>query len=80
MNKIKEYIQKIKENYYDSTIKLVMNIKCNITENTVQDILNKFDNDIISIDRKKLLLKFIIDRRNKIVEIYNLSEEVINCE
>ena len=75
-----ELLKKIKENYYDSTIKLVMNIKCNITENAVQDILDKFDNDIISIDRKKLLLKFIIDRRNKIVEIYNLSEEVINCE
>ncbi len=57
-----------------------MNIKRNITENAVQDILDKFDNDIISIDRKKLLLKFIIDRRNKIVEIYNLSVEVINCE
>ena len=57
-----------------------MNIKRNITENAVQDMLDKFDNDIISIDRKKLLLKFIIDRRNKIVEIYNLSVEVINCE
>ena len=32
------------------------------------------DDDIISKKMKDLLLKFILDRRNKILEIYNMED------
>ena len=34
----------------------------------------------ISDERKKLLLKFIMDRKNKIIEIYAIDEEMIENE
>ena len=39
-------------------------------------ILNEFDNDIISIDMKKLLKMFLLERRKRMLEIYNLKDEV----
>ena len=58
------------------TVNLVKNIKKNLTEQSVDTILSNFDDNIISNQMKKLLKKFIIDRRNRIIEIYNLDGEV----
>ena len=58
------------------TVNLVKNIKKNLTEQSVDTILSNFDDNIISNQMKKLLKKFIIDRRNRIIEIYNLDSEV----
>ena len=54
----------------------VINIKKNITEQSIDTILSNFDDNIISGQMKKLLKKFVIDRRNRIIEIYNLDGEV----
>lgn len=70
-------IEKISNNYYDDTINFVKKINIKITKDSIKEILNKFSSDIISDEKKELLLNFIIDRKNKIVEIYDINNEVI---
>lgn len=70
-----ELVKDLRNEYYESTVNIVIDIKKNITEQSIDDILNNFDDKIISNQMKKLLKKFIIDRRNKIIEIYNLESE-----
>ena len=67
-------IKNIKNNYYNETVDYVKNIKNKITRKKVIEILNNFTDDIISKKMKDLLLKFILDRRNKILEIYNMED------
>ena len=69
-----ELIRIIRDNHYDATINYVLKIKEKITENNVNKILNNFDKDIISDKMKGLLLKFILDRRDKILNIYNVED------
>ena len=71
-----ELIKNLRDEYYEETVNLVKSIKKNITEQSVDTILSNFDDNIISSQMKKLLKKFIIDRRNRIIEIYNLDSEV----
>ena len=71
-----ELIKNLRDEYYEETVNLVKNIKKNITEQSVNAILSNFDDNIISNQMKKLLKKFIIDRKNRIIEIYNLDSEV----
>lgn len=71
-----ELIKNLRDEYYEETVNLVKNIKKNLTEQSVDTILSNFDDNIISNQMKKLLKKFIIDRRNRIIEIYNLDGEV----
>lgn len=71
-----ELIKNLRDEYFEETVKLVKNIKKNITEQSVNAILSNFDDNIISNQMKKLLKKFIIDRKNRIIEIYNLDSEV----
>ena len=71
-----ELIKNLRNEYYDETVNFVINIKKNITEQSIDTILSNFDDNIISSQMKKLLKKFIIDRRNRIIEIYNLDSEV----
>ena len=71
-----ELIKNLRNEYYDETVNFVINIKKNITEQSIDTILSNFDDNIISGQMKKLLKKFVIDRRNGIIEIYNLDGEV----
>ena len=71
-----ELIKNLRNEYYEETVNFVINIKENITEQSIDTILSNFDNNIISSQMKKLLKKFIIDRRNRIIETYNLDGEV----
>ena len=71
-----ELIKNLRNEYYDETVNFVINIKESITEQSVDTILSNFDDNIISSQMKELLKKFIIDRRNRIIEIYNLDGEV----
>ena len=45
-------------------------------ENSIDIILNEFDNTIISKDMKKLLKMYILERRKRMLEIYDLKDEV----
>ena len=71
-----DLIKELQANYYDLTEKYVKIVKENITDENINNILNEFDNNIISLDMKKLLFKFIIERKNRILEIYNMKDEV----
>lgn len=69
-----ELIENIKNNYYKETINIIEKMEKMIEEKTIKEILENFNNQIISKNMKELLLKFLIDRKNKIIKIYSDSE------
>lgn len=71
-----ELLKKIKNNAYDSTIQYIEKIKININEEKIDKILSEFNNNIISIDMKKLLKMYLLERRKRILRIYDLKDEV----
>ena len=71
-----ELLKKIKDNAYDGTIQYVEKIKTNINEEKIDKILSEFNNNIISIDMKKLLKMYLLERRKRILRIYDLKDEV----
>ncbi len=71
-----ELLHKIKENSYALTIQYIEKIKSNITGDSINNILNEFDNIIISENMKKLLRIYILERRKRMIEIYDLKDEV----
>lgn len=70
-----ELLKKIKENAYEKTVQYIENIKTNINEENIDKILSEFDNNIISIDMKKLLKMYLLERRKRMLKIYNLKDE-----
>ena len=71
-----ELLKKLREHVYDLTINYIEKIKCNINEESIDKILKQFDNKIISEDMKELLKMYILERRKRMIEIYNLKDEV----
>lgn len=71
-----ELLTKLKENAYDLTISYIKKIKENINEQSINTLLNEFDIDIINEDMKRLLKIYILERRKRMLEIYNLKDEV----
>lgn len=71
-----ELLKKLKDNAYDLTISYIEKIKENINEQSIDTLLNEFDINIISEDMKKLLKMYILERRKRMLEIYNLKDEV----
>ena len=69
-----ELIEKIKENYYENTIEFVKTIQNKINEISVRKIIDKFDDKIINKYMKQLLIRYILDRKEKIINIYNLID------
>ena len=71
-----ELLKKIKDNAYELTVQYIEKIKTNINEENIDKILNEFNNNIISIDMKKLLKMYLLERRKRMLEIYDLKDEV----
>lgn len=71
-----ELLKKIKDNAYELTVQYIEKIKTNINEENIDKILNEFDNNIINIDMKKLLKMYLLERRKRMLEIYDLKDEV----
>lgn len=71
-----ELLQKIKENYYEKTVEWIEMIKYNINDGSIDYVLNEFDDNIISYNMKKLLKLYILERRKRMLDIYNLEDEV----
>ena len=69
-----ELIQLIRENYYNETVDIIKRIKQKINEGNINEILGKFDNTIISPNMKKLIEIFILERKSRILNIYNLEK------
>lgn len=71
-----ELLKKIKGNAYELTVQYIEKIKTNINEENIDKILNEFENNIINEDMKKLLKMYILERRKRMLEIYDLKDEV----
>lgn len=71
-----ELLKKIKDNAYELTVQYIEKIKTKINEENIDKILNEFDNNIISMDMKKLLKMYLLERRKRMLEIYDLKDEV----
>ncbi len=71
-----DLLKKLKDNEYTLTIQYIEKIKNDINEESIEKILNEFDNDIISANMKKLLKMYILERRSRMLEIYDLKDEV----
>lgn len=71
-----DLLQKLKDTSYSLTIQYIEKIKSNINETSIDIILDEFDNTIISEDMKKLLKMYILERRKRMLEIYDLKDEV----
>lgn len=65
-----ELVEKISKCYYNDTLELIKLIEKNVTLDSINNLLNKFSDNLISKKRKKLLLKYIIDRKDKIINLY----------
>ena len=60
-----DLLKKLKNIDYFHTIPYIEKIKYNITEDSIDNLLNKFDNTIISKDMKKLLKMYILERKKE---------------
>lgn len=69
-----ELLKKLKESAYSSTVPYIEKIKNNINEDSIDEILNQFDSGIISEDMKKLLKMYLLERRKRMLEIYDMKD------
>ncbi|MBW9154722.1 hypothetical protein [Clostridium estertheticum] len=70
-----ELVEHIKNNYYDGTISIVKNIRDNLSNTKIKDIIDGYDDTIINPMIKELLYVFLVRRRKKIIDIYYGEEE-----
>ena len=70
-----ELIKKLKENFFNETIDFVKEINEKLTDKAIKNILDNFEDNIFSEEKKKLLFKVINDRKLKILEIYGIDVE-----
>lgn len=71
-----ELLRKLKENKYALVIPYIKKIENNVNETNIDKILNQFESSIISENMKKLLRMYILERRKRMLEIFDLKAEV----
>lgn len=71
-----DLLKKLRDNKYEATIPYIEKIKNNINDKSIDKILTEFDNNIINENMKKLLKMYILERRKRILRIYDLKDEV----
>ncbi|MBQ3409265.1 MAG: hypothetical protein IJH12_08700 [Clostridia bacterium] len=69
-----ELLKHIKEERYDIAINIVNKIKERINEENICKVLANYEESIISTNMKKLILKYIIARRDIIVSEFEGGE------
>lgn len=55
-----EVLEYLRDNYYDEVIDIVKSILNNINEISINSILEKYNNDILSMKKRKLIKKFLV--------------------
>ena len=65
-----ELVEFIKNNYYYETIGFVRSIKENLTDDKIAELINLYPNEIIASKIKELLIVFLKERKNRILDIY----------
>jgi hypothetical protein len=68
-----QLIEIVYDKYYDETIEFVKNISSRLGDDQIAELLNEFDDEIISKDMKSLLYLFICEKREIIKKIYGVS-------
>ena len=68
-----ELLQHLKSNFYNETFEYVNIIKKKINGENIDKILNEFDKNIISENMKKLIRSYLLERRKRMLAIYNLE-------
>lgn len=71
-----ELLRKLKENKYALVIPYIKKIENNVNETNIDKILNQFESSIISENMKKLLRMYILERRKRMLEIFDLKAGV----
>lgn len=66
-----ELVRLVKKNYYQETIEFVSQIELTITDEVIDELLSRFDESIINANWKKLIKKFLLRKKELILEIYN---------
>ena len=68
-----ELLKKLREHSYALTVPYIEEIKKNINVENIDKILNEFGNNIISENMKNLIKIYLLDRRKRMLDIYNLE-------
>ncbi len=69
-----ELLKKLKDNEYELTIPYIEKIKDNVNNKSISEILDEFDSNIINENMKKLLKMFLLERRKRMLDIYNIND------
>lgn len=62
----------IRNEYYSNTLNTVQKIASTITKSSVDSLLDQFDDDIMNNKVKLLLSHFLVERRNRLAEIWEV--------
>ena len=65
----------IKKFYYNESYEFIELIKRNFSDEVIEILVNNFEDDVIESSFKHLVIKFLIERKNRIIEIYNQGKE-----
>ena len=65
-----ELIEYIKNDYYNETIDFVRLIKEKLTDGKIEELINLYPDEIITSKIKTILIIFLIERKNRILDIY----------
>lgn len=68
-----ELVAILADEYYNETIEFVERINNQLTEHAIVSLLEEFPDEIINANMKKLITKFIIEKRNQLIEIYGVN-------
>ena len=71
-----DLLKKLKDNDYELTVPYINKIKVAVNEENICKILNQFDDTIICTDMKRLLRMSILERRKRMLEIYDMEDGV----
>lgn len=66
-----DLLKELKSNFYAQTIEVVKNIDIYLTDDIICDIVYGIDKEIMSIQRQELVSKFLISKKNRILNIYS---------
>ena len=70
-----DLLNNIIDTYYDECKDILENIKEKLTDKKICMLANAFDDETIEKLLKKLIIKFLIERRDRMISIYNHRKE-----
>lgn len=65
----------IVENFFIESEKFILKLENNLTDTSIDDLLKNFEEDIINDELKLLIKRFLVERRDRMVSIFNKSKE-----